>query len=225
MEICVRKGTKSSSSSSASSSRQDLSIQDNVSRSSSSNNNKTYSVNQPLLVSVNHSNVFQLMKVKGISQTLAENVVMHREKKGLFRSVDDLLKVKGLKPYLLSAVRQHLTVEEVPVSASSDTSRLDGSNGSSHSRHKRSQSSGNYSTSNLIDAQVNNSDSQEDMISLYGPLTKKSFRGVRKKQYYTKRNNRPVMRIGSWNLQQCAEEKTNNPGVKEVVAMTVLENG
>ena len=200
-EICVRKNTKSSSSSSTSSSRQDLSMtQDDVSRASAKSATQQYSVNT--------SNVFQLMKVKGISQTLAENIVMHREKKGAYRTLDDLLKVKAFKPYVLSAVRQFLTVDET-VTSGVDTAGIN--------------ITCNPSSTNLADLPA---DSQEDMISLYGPLTKKSFRGgKRKQQYFTKRNSRPVMRLGSWNLQQCAEEKSMNPGVKEVVAMTILENG
>jgi len=38
-------------------------------------------------------------------------------------------------------------------------------------------------------------------------------------------NNRPVVRIATWNLQQFSKEKAQNPGVKEVVCMTLLENG
>uniref|UniRef100_H2YKC6 Endonuclease/exonuclease/phosphatase domain-containing protein n=1 Tax=Ciona savignyi TaxID=51511 RepID=H2YKC6_CIOSA len=36
---------------------------------------------------------------------------------------------------------------------------------------------------------------------------------------------RPVVRIATWNLQQCSLDKAKNPGIKEVVCMTILENG
>ena len=41
-------------------------------------------------MNVNKSNVFQLMKVKGVSQQLAQNIVAYRDKKGLYRTLDEL---------------------------------------------------------------------------------------------------------------------------------------
>ncbi|KAF3833501.1 hypothetical protein F7725_024705 [Dissostichus mawsoni] len=38
------------------------------------------------------------------------------------------------------------------------------------------------------------------------------------------RDGKPVVRIGTWSLQSCCCDKANNPGVKEVVCMTLLEN-
>ncbi|KAL0165676.1 hypothetical protein M9458_037520, partial [Cirrhinus mrigala] len=38
------------------------------------------------------------------------------------------------------------------------------------------------------------------------------------------RDGKPVVRVATWNLQRCSSEKANNPGVKEVVCMTLLEN-
>uniref|UniRef100_A0A4W3GCS9 Endonuclease/exonuclease/phosphatase family domain-containing protein 1-like n=1 Tax=Callorhinchus milii TaxID=7868 RepID=A0A4W3GCS9_CALMI len=34
-----------------------------------------------------------------------------------------------------------------------------------------------------------------------------------------------VEALGSWNLQRCSAEKANNPGVREVVCMSLLESG
>ena len=44
----------------------------------------------PIKVNVNKGNVFQLMKVKGVSQQLAQNIVAYRDKKGLYRTLDEL---------------------------------------------------------------------------------------------------------------------------------------
>lgn len=41
----------------------------------------------------------------------------------------------------------------------------------------------------------------------------------------TKYKGRTVIRIGSWNLLSFTKQKAKNPGVREVVCMTILENG
>uniref|UniRef100_H2Y0B7 Endonuclease/exonuclease/phosphatase family domain-containing protein 1 n=1 Tax=Ciona intestinalis TaxID=7719 RepID=H2Y0B7_CIOIN len=38
-------------------------------------------------------------------------------------------------------------------------------------------------------------------------------------------DGRSVVRVATWNLQHCSCDKTRNPGVREVVCMTILENG
>jgi hypothetical protein len=40
-----------------------------------------------------------------------------------------------------------------------------------------------------------------------------------------KHKNKGVVRIASWNVERFSEEKANNPGVREVICMTILENG
>ena len=66
--------------------------------------------------------------------------------------------------------------------------------------------------------------SQEDLVSMYGPIARKSLR-YKKNPFHFKKNNQKIIRLASWNLQHCDEEKTENPGVREVIAMTILENG
>ncbi|XP_038617935.1 endonuclease/exonuclease/phosphatase family domain-containing protein 1 [Tachyglossus aculeatus] len=39
------------------------------------------------------------------------------------------------------------------------------------------------------------------------------------------RGGRPVLRLATWNLHRCCARKAGNPGVREVVCMTLLENG
>ena len=223
-EICVLK-KKGSQSSSASSSRNDLSLslQDNVSRTSKQSQRIIV-----VKVNVNTSNVFQLMKVKQISQDLAQNIVAYRDKRGPFKSLDDLVKVKGIKPALLTAIRPCLVLQDEAVSLQlphsygiiprsshsyADHLTLNCGKQNGHLRH------GSCATS----VSMLNS-SQEDLISVYGPLLRRSFR-QQKKPFVFQRNQQMVVRIGSWNLQKCDNDKASNPGVREVVAMTLLENG
>ena len=58
-----------------------------------------------------------VFQVRGLNQELAANVVAHRERRGPFRSVDDLAKVKGLGQWRLNAMRSQLCAQ--PPSASS----------------------------------------------------------------------------------------------------------
>ena len=113
MEITVGR-KKSSQSSSRSSSKNDLSITqgDNTSSASSRRSHPRTANLTYVRVNLNTSNVFQLMKVKEISQTIAENIVVYRDKKGPFKSIDDLIRIKGMRPSLLSAIRPHLTLSD-----------------------------------------------------------------------------------------------------------------
>ena len=218
-EICVSSKKTSSPVNSLHSSRHDLSFQDNYSRTSTKS---LASGLKPVGVNVNSSNVFQLMKVHGITQQLAENIVIYRDKKGHFRNLDDLLKVKGMKSGLLSAIRPNVTLDDAP---SSD-------NSASHSvRNSSTAPNSTYSGANMFSADtgsvvIRKDDSQEDLCSLYGPLARRSERNVSRSvsQYSTTMRLIDVVRVASWNLQQCSSQKAANPGVKEVFAMTLLEN-
>ena len=71
---------------------------------------------------------------------------------------------------------------------------------------------------------TNHHHSLDDMLHASGPMGKKSYRPKCEPVLFH-RNSRPIVRMASWNLQKCGCEKAENPGVKEVVAMTMLENG
>ena len=59
----------------------------------------------PARIDVNHASVEQLDALPGIGPTLAAAVVADRERHGPFRSVDDLLRVKGLSRSKVDALR------------------------------------------------------------------------------------------------------------------------
>ena len=192
-EICVN-GKKSSVDSSLSSSHQDLSIQDTGSK--ASNKSQKFSQNPYQKVNLNTSNVFQLMKVKGISQQIAENIVAYRDRKGSYKCLDDLVKVKGVKP-LLSAISPYLVLNDAGISQNGGT---------------------NMTMTGPVPSSLMGS--QETLCSLYGPLGRRSHRKAKRTGVKVKQ----TVRIASWNLQNCSTEKADNFGVKEVVAMTLLEN-
>lgn len=65
---------------------------------------------QKSLINVNTSSVFQLQQINGMNQEIAANLVDYRARKGNFKSLDDLIKVKGLSMVRLSTIRPALCV-------------------------------------------------------------------------------------------------------------------
>lgn len=188
-----------SKNSSASSSGIDISMNDNVSRGSAAGHSRA-----PTKVNVNTSNVFQLMNVRFISQNLAENIVAYRDRKGPFTDFDNLLKVKGIKPEILSAIQPYLVLDDDSLSSVACADNIT----EFTSANNRSKFNDRSST-----------ESRELQIP-GGPFSQNSVHISKRSE-----NSKNVLRLAAWNLDNCSLEKMENPGVREVVAMTLLENG
>ena len=61
-------------------------------------------------VDLNSASEAQLQEVPGIGPSLAKKIVEFRSENGPFKSVDDLLKVRGVGEKSLEKLRPHLTV-------------------------------------------------------------------------------------------------------------------
>ena len=61
-------------------------------------------------VNINTANVKELQKVHGIGHKTAARIVAYRDEHGVFKSVDGLLKVKGIGKKTLAKTRDELTV-------------------------------------------------------------------------------------------------------------------
>lgn len=166
-----------------------------------------------LIVSVNSANVFSLIKIKGIDMTMAKNIVGYREKHGPFKSIEDLLKIKGIGPNNLDVIRSMLTLE---IKQETPTAAEPAMNGDATNIAAVKEKTEDYirkSTSSL-----------ENLLEILGPLAKVPERPS-VEAVALKHNNRKVFRLSSWNLEKFSSEKASNPGVKDVVCMTILENG
>jgi competence protein ComEA len=62
-------------------------------------------------VNINTADEAALTAIKGIGKSRAKAIIAYREANGLFKSVDDLTKVKGIKEKSLSKFKDQLTVE------------------------------------------------------------------------------------------------------------------
>lgn len=212
-EVCVTvkrltsSGDENSGSSSLSGSNKDLDVFTNDPMKKKNGNSK---------VNINTSNVFQLMKINGVGQVLAENIVTYRDKKGPFKSFDDLVKVKGIGNSILSAIQHQICLE--------DLEEHSPSNGDIRHRGNSNSNSVSSTHNHKPCSRKHLTESVENVLSLLEPIIKTSKRH-KVTPFNFKHKNKGVIRIASWNVERFDEEKANNPGVKEVICMTILENG
>jgi len=62
-------------------------------------------------IDVNRATWVEFAQLDGIGSTLAHRIVEDREQNGPFKSIDDLLRVKGIGPKILERMRPHLKVK------------------------------------------------------------------------------------------------------------------
>jgi comEA protein len=76
-------------------------------------------------VNINSATSEELQQVPGIGPVTADKILQMRKSYGAFKSVDDLLAVKGLGKKRLEKMRKYLTVSKAPASkaAASNPSR------------------------------------------------------------------------------------------------------
>lgn len=187
-------------------------------------NNLNFQGSQMKTIDVNRANVFQLMSVQGISQELAANIIYYREKKGPFRTLDDLLKVKGIKHQKFAMIRFFLTLGSSTsngenVSLPTGTPQNDRSiirNKSSYRKTLSAPSLYNIDRIRLFD---------EASKAIYDFLSDHCHRPIVEEVFNYSRNDKPAIRIAVWNMEGLTIQKVRNPGVQEVICRTILENG
>lgn len=183
------------------------------------------------LCSVNSSSVFQLQCIPGLNQEIAANIVDYRNKRGPFKSLDDLIKVRGMDIVRLSTVKQHLSLEPRKcesvqhltnghVNGWTDNESLPNCVSSTpKSPHRKSLSMpikfpltlpNGFATAPLNDIM--------DLLAAY------SHRPIVEEVFTHERNGVRCCRLASWNLHQLSIDKITNPGVREVICRTILEN-
>ncbi|XP_048057832.1 endonuclease/exonuclease/phosphatase family domain-containing protein 1 isoform X2 [Megalobrama amblycephala] len=151
-------------------------------------------------VNINTATPPQLMSVRGITEKIAKNIVEFRSVHGPFKNIEDLVKVANINSSLLDRIRFQVFVER--------------------SRTPSTNTNGGFTHPSPTSFSVR---SDEMDVPLGGPPLVTSVRPCVEPPAGT-RDGKPVVRVATWNLQRCSSEKANNPGVKEVVCMTLLEN-
>src|SRR5271165_47748 len=71
----------------------------------------------PAPININTANSEQLQEVPGIGPSTAEKILQMRKSYGAFKSVDDLLSIKGIGKKRLDKMRKYLTVGKAAAAA------------------------------------------------------------------------------------------------------------
>lgn len=189
------------------------------------------------LLNVNTATVFQLQQVSGLNQELAANVVEYRKRKGPFKSLDDLARVKGLSPARLGAIRALLSLsddEATPktprllrhsstVSSNVTTPVRNGGVRPNLAPHRKSLSVSAIRVNGTPLTGLNGF-RNVPVNDIYDLLGAYSHRPTVEGDFQFFRNDRRALRVASWNLDRMTKAKADNPGVLEVICRTILEN-
>ncbi len=70
-------------------------------------------------ININTASVEELMTLRGIGEVIAKAIVAYREQNGPFKTVDDLVAVRGIGEKTLSSLRDKITVGSPPPAAHS----------------------------------------------------------------------------------------------------------
>ena len=61
-------------------------------------------------VNINTASKEQLMTLKGIGEARAEDIISHRERSGSFQTIEDIMKVSGIKEAAFQKIKENITV-------------------------------------------------------------------------------------------------------------------
>ena len=64
------------------------------------------------LICINTADEKELQKIKGIGPSLAMRIVAYRKEQGNFKSIDDLISVKGIGTKKLDSIRKSVVLED-----------------------------------------------------------------------------------------------------------------
>ncbi|XP_033848311.3 endonuclease/exonuclease/phosphatase family domain-containing protein 1-like isoform X2 [Acipenser ruthenus] len=157
-------------------------------------------------ININTATSAQLMSIRGITEKIAKNIVVYRQQHGTFKSIEDLVKVAYINSSFLDKIRFQIFAER--------------------SRPPSANTNGGVTfTSKSHPSPTSLSLQSEDLDFPPGGPTQIISVRQNVETFSGLRDGKPVLRLATWNLQCCSSEKANNPGVREVVCMTLLENG
>ncbi|XP_076013256.1 endonuclease/exonuclease/phosphatase family domain-containing protein 1 [Genypterus blacodes] len=157
-------------------------------------------------MNINTATPAQLMSIRGITEKIAKNIVAYRSEHGPFKSIEDLVRVNHINSSLLDKIRFQVFVER---------SRAPSTNTNGGLTHITTKS---HSSPTSLSLKSDDLD-----LPLGGPTQIASVRPS-VEPLPGLRDGKPVVRLATWSLQGCSCDKANNPGVREVVCMTLLEN-
>lgn len=172
----------------------------------------TTTTTQSDLINLNLAKYEQLCLIPGLSSTLAKRIIERRERKGDFRFIEDLLKVKGIDYVILADIRPYITVNSYQIPLSVSHPSIPNLYPSLNRNNNHTITSDSLSLASLL---LETLPPELQTILLSSPPQRPSPVTKPKQTFF---------RFASWNLQQLTNEKVQNPGVKEVICRVILEN-
>ena len=162
------------------------------------------------LVNLNFASFRELCSIPGLTPDLVKRIIQRRERKGSFRFIEDLLKIKGMNYIILASVRPHVTVHQprIPIPTSVSDYALNAHRSVSY----RTNATDTLSLASIL-LETLPLELQTMLVSS-PPQRLSTMIEVKEK----------IFRFASWNLQELSEEKVQNPGVREVICRVILEN-
>ncbi|XP_069814522.1 endonuclease/exonuclease/phosphatase family domain-containing protein 1 [Dendropsophus ebraccatus] len=156
-------------------------------------------------ININTATASQLLNLRGLTEEMAQDIVHYRTQHGPLKSIEDLVKVDSITISFLDKVRHQVYVQRSrPPSTHT--------NGGLHFMAKPHPSPTSLSLQS------------EDLDFPPGGPTQLISTRPAVEVFGGVREGKPVLRLATWNLQNCSLDKASNPGVREVVCMTILEN-
>uniref|UniRef100_A0A8C0C1H5 Endonuclease/exonuclease/phosphatase family domain-containing protein 1 n=1 Tax=Buteo japonicus TaxID=224669 RepID=A0A8C0C1H5_9AVES len=156
-------------------------------------------------ININTATPAQLMSIRGITEKIANSIVDYRKEHGPFKSIEDLVRMDCINSSFLDKIRHQIFAER--------------------SRPPSTNTNGGLNfTAKPHPSPTSLSLQSEDLDFPPGGPTQIISTRPSVEMFGGVRDGRPVLRLATWNLQSCSIEKANNPGVREVVCMTLLEN-
>ncbi|XP_060637602.1 endonuclease/exonuclease/phosphatase family domain-containing protein 1 [Anolis sagrei] len=156
-------------------------------------------------ININTATPAQLMSIRGVTEKIAHGIVEYRKEHGPFKSIEDLVKMDCINSSFLDRIRHQIFAER--------------------SRPPSTHTNGGL---NFVvkphPSPTSLSLQSEDLDFPPGGPTQIISTRPTVEMFGGLRDGKAVLRVATWNLQSCSVEKANNPGVREVVCMTLLEN-
>ncbi|MGE3062361.1 MAG: ComEA family DNA-binding protein [bacterium] len=70
------------------------------------------SVIKDVKVDINNAQIEDLMRIPGIGEKKARDIIDYREKEGIFMSVEEIMNIKGIKKTTFEKIKEHIYVSE-----------------------------------------------------------------------------------------------------------------
>lgn len=174
------------------------------------------------LININKASVFELQSIPGITQEIAAGIIILRNKKGRFKKLDDLLKIKYINRMRLDNIIRYLTIDDDEDGDEDNYEPTSPRPSVLTNGFSTMYSLNGYRSSQV--SQISNGLAASSVTDIFELLSTYSPRPVISEYFKFSRNGEPAIRICSWNLHEFSMDKANNLGVKEVICRTILEN-